>query len=285
MLGRMPSVRSAITFLPAVLLATHVVAQTPEPVLSPALSFDVSSVRLDTEATRAPMVWQPGGHFTMSLPLQSLVSVGYAVPLYRVVGLPDWVRTTFFDIDARAGRQVALEERPAYYRGLLQERFKMKVRLEEREMPAYALVLARSDGRLGPGLRPVKVDCDAIIAERRRLAEAGERPGAITPGTRPVCASAGGPASLTAGATRLAVLTGLLSGGLERPVLDRTGLTGQFDIDFRSAPLRIGDATRAPADLPSVFTALPEQLGLKLEPITAPVTVLVVDAIQMPTEN
>jgi uncharacterized protein (TIGR03435 family) len=263
----------------------HLGAQGPEPVLSPTLSFDVSSVKVDNSETRAPMLWRPGGHFTMRLPIQSLVSIGYQVPLYRIVGLPDWVRTVFFDINARADRQVTIEERPAYYRGLLEERFMLKAHLERREMPVYQLVLARSDGRLGPGLRRSDANCEAAIAENRRRADAGERPAPPAPGVRPVCAAIGGPANLTAGAVDIAILTGLFSSGLERPVIDKTGLSGRFDIDFRSAPMRVADAARAPADLPSVFTAVQEQLGLELQPATAPVTVLVVDHLGMPSAD
>lgn len=260
-------------------------AQTANPVLSPVLSFEVASIRTNRSATRAPMLWQPGGRFTMGLPIQGIISIAYQVPPHRIVGLPDWIRTTFFDIDARADRQVAIEERPAYYRGLLQERFGVVAHVEERVMPAYALVPARGDKRLGPGLRPVDVNCDAVVAERRQLAQSGQRPEPVAPGTRPVCAAVGGPASLTAGAVTLDVLTSLLSSGLERPIVDRTGLTGRFDIDFRSAPLRVADAARAPGDLPSVFTGVQEQLGLKLEPTTAAVTVVVIDRIQLPTDN
>jgi uncharacterized protein (TIGR03435 family) len=76
----------------------------------------------------------------------------------------------------------------------------------------------------------------------------------------------------------------MLASGLDRPVIDRTGLTGRFDIDFKSAPMRAGP--NAPAsDLPSVFTAVQEQLGLKLEPSTAPIPVLVIDRIEMPVED
>jgi uncharacterized protein (TIGR03435 family) len=275
----------AVSVAIAGLAARSASAQAEGPVLSPTLTFEVASVRVDKSATRAPMLWQPGGRFSMGLPIQSLVSIGYQVPLFRVVGLPDWVRTAFFAINASAGRQISVAERPAYYRGLLEDRFKLKAHVEQREMPGYALTLARSDGRLGPGLRQSDMNCDGVIAENRKRAEAGERPALPKPGERPVCGAIGGGSSLTGGAVDIAVLIGLLSTGFERPVIDRTGLTGRFDIDFRSAPIRIADATRVPADLPSVFTALQEQLGLKLEPGTAPVAVLVVDHIEMPVED
>jgi uncharacterized protein (TIGR03435 family) len=261
-------------------------AQEPGPVLAPTLSFEVASVKVNATQTRTPMRWLPGGRFVMGLPIQSVLTIGYGVPMYRVAGAPDWVGTTFFDIDARADRQPTVDERRAYYRGLLEERFRLKAHVEQREMDVYALVLSRADGRLGPGLRRSTMDCDAVIAENRRRAEAGDPPQPPAPGQRPVCGSAGGGSSLVAGAAELTALVGMIAAGLDRPVLDRTGLTGRFDIDFRSAPMRV---TAAPppaiAELPSVFTAVQEQLGLRLETARAAVPVLVIDHIEMPTAN
>ncbi len=278
-----PRAASLIVSLAAA--AVTVSAQAPGPVLAPTLPFEVASVKVNREGQRAPMQWLPGGRFRMGLPIQSLVTIGYQVPVYRIDGLPDWTSRTFFDIDARAERQPAIEERPAYYRGLLEDRFGLRAHVEERDMPAYALVLAREDRRLGPGLRRTEVNCEAAIAESRRRAEAGERPAPPAPGVRPTCGAIGGAANLTAGAVEIASLVGLLSSGLERPVVDRTGLAGRFDIDFRSAPLRLGGPAAPPTDLPSVFTAVQEQLGLKLEPVTARVPVLVIDRLEMPSEN
>jgi uncharacterized protein (TIGR03435 family) len=273
------------TLMLATAAAPPLRAQAQGPVLSPNLSFEVASVKVNKSRTRAPMQWQASGQFTMGLPIFSLVSLGYAVPESRIVGLPDWTRTVFFDINARAAKAPTLDERRAYYRGLLKDRFAMAVHAEERELPVFALVLARADGRLGPGLRRSNTGCDAVIAERVERAEAGERPDPPTPGVRPTCSSVGGPASLTGGGVEISALTGMLSNGLGRPVVDKTGLTGRFDIDFRSAPMRVPDAGRGGNDLPSVFTAVQEQLGLRLESTTAPVPVLVVDRIEMPSED
>lgn len=261
-------------------------AQEAGPVLSPTLAFDVASVKVNTAQTRTQMRWFPGGRFVMGLPIQSILTVGYSVPMYRIVGAPEWVSTTFFDIDARADRQPTLEERRAYYRGLLEERFRLKAHVEQREMDVYALVLAHADGRLGPGLRRSTVDCDAILAENRKLVEAGEPPPPPPAGARPVCGTVGGGSALTGGAAELTSLIGMIAAGLERPVIDRTGLTGRFDFDFRAAPMRVG-AVPPPsiADRPSVFTALREQLGLELEATRAPIQVLVIDHIEMPAGN
>jgi uncharacterized protein (TIGR03435 family) len=257
------------------------------PTLEPVWSFEVTSVKPNPSRTRTPMQWQPGGRFVMGLPIFSIVSIGYQVPGYRIEGLPDWARTTVFDVNAQAGRQPEIEERPAYYRGLLVDRFNFAAHIERREMDVYTLTLARSDGRLGPGLRRSGVNCDEIIAANRKQNVAGQRPQAPAPGVRPTCGAVGGAMSMTAGAAELVPLIGMLAGALERPVLDKTGLTGRFDFEFKAAPPRAGPgvAGTALAELPPVFTALEDQLGLKLTPGRAPVEVLVIDRLEMPTEN
>jgi uncharacterized protein (TIGR03435 family) len=257
------------------------------PTLEPIRSFDVLSVKLNPSRTRTPMVWQPGGRFVMGLPIFSLVMIGYGVPAYRIEGLPDWARTTIFDINAQAGRQPEIEERPAYYRGLLVERFKLAAHVEQREMDVYTLTLARGDGRLGPNLRRSDVNCDAAIEAARQRNLAGERLDPPAPGVRPTCGAVGGVASLTGGAVQLTILTGMLAGALGRPVVDKTGLTGRFDIDFKAAPPQAGPGVAGSplAELPSVFTAVDEQLGLKLVPGRAAIDVLVIDRLEMPEEN
>jgi uncharacterized protein (TIGR03435 family) len=255
------------------------------PVLEPRLTFEVASVKVDTSPTRTPMTWQPGGHFVGSVPAMSLISIGYLVPVYRIEGMPDWARTQRFLVNARAKEQPEIEGRPAYYRGLLADRFNIAVRIEPREMDVYTLTLARSDGRLGPGLRRSDVNCEPVIAENRKRNLAGERlPGAPAPGERPVCGAIGGATSMTAGAAPLTTLLGMLAQALGRPVLDKTGLVGRFDIDFKAAP-----PTAAPngplANLPPISTALEDQLGLKLERGRGSVEVLVIDRLEMPTDN
>ena len=255
------------------------------PTLTPALKFDVASVRVITQAARSPMQWQPPGHFTSGVPLISLITIGFQIPAYRIEKLPDWTRTRYFEINARTERQVEIEERPAYYRGLLADRFNIAVHVEQREMDVYTLTLARSDGRLGPNLRPSNVNCDAIIADSRKRSLAGERlPNAPQSGERPTCGAIGGGSSFTGGAAPFAVFVGMLAGTLQRPIVDKTGLTGRFDIDFKAAPVN-GPSSGPLAELPPVFTAVEDQLGLKLQAGRGPADVLVIDRLEMPTEN
>jgi uncharacterized protein (TIGR03435 family) len=276
---------AAATIVFITLAARSIPLTAQAPTVEPRLSFEVASVKVDNSQTRTPMQWQAGGHFVGSLPVPSLVSLGYLVPAYRIEGLPDWARTTRFLVNARANGQPAIEDRPAYYRGLLVDRFHLAVHVDRREMDVFTLTLARSDGKLGPGLRRSDVNCDQVIAESRARNLAGERLVAPAPGVRPTCGAVGGIASLMGGAVELAPLIGMLAQALGRPVLDKTGLTGRFDINFQAAPPNGGREGSAPAALPPVFTAVDDQLGLKLVPGRAPVEVLVIDRLEMPTDN
>src|SRR5687767_8079028 len=104
----------------ATLAAPQSWAQEPLPVLSPPLSFEVASVKVNKSRARTQMRWLPGGRFIMGLPIEVILTSGYSVPTYRIVGAPEWVSSAFFDIDARADRQPTIDERRAYYRGLLE---------------------------------------------------------------------------------------------------------------------------------------------------------------------
>lgn len=125
------------------------------------LTFDVASVKFNKSGDqRSSERWQPGGRFVASnLPLKSLLSVAYAVPLYQLDGLPDWVSSSRFDITAQAQQEPSLAERRLLLQSLLRDRFHVISKTESKEKDVYALILARSDRRLGPGLRPSSVEC------------------------------------------------------------------------------------------------------------------------------
>jgi uncharacterized protein (TIGR03435 family) len=250
--------------------------------LSPAQSvrFDAASVKANSSGNRrSTMQWQAGGRFVgVNVPLLSLLSIAYQVPVYQFERLPDWVRSARFDINATAGRPIEARDRPILLRGLLEERFHVVTRSETRDRPIYELVLARSDGRLGPGLRPSTVDCAAVAAAHEE-----ERP-VIQPGVRLKCSALLGIGSISGDGVPLSQLTAMLSAQLERFVDDRTGLSGRFDIDLSSsggnAPLT--NSVQGTNEPPSLFTALQEQLGLKLESRRGPSPVTILEKIDMP---
>ena len=222
-------------------------------------------------------------------PLRPLIVLAYGLLPQQVTGGPAWLETARFDILAQAdgdippsppggppGRAQLMLQR------LLADRFAVMVRRDTREMPVYALTVARSDGRLGPRMSAAQSDCAALMAAYGR----GEGP--MPP--RDQCGISGGAGRLSAAGITMPMLARLvLSGPAGRIVEDNTGLTGAFDLDLTFTPDLATDpggaSTSASTDQTSLFTALEEQLGLKLVPRRAAVEVLVVDRAERPTEN
>ena len=169
----------------------------------------------------------------------------------------------------------------ALLQALLSERFKLKVREEGRERPVYVLTAAGTDGALGPKARKSEIDCGAVMR--------GERP-ALSPGQAPPCSFKTPPGRLFVNTFTMPAIASLLSRHLDRPVIDRTRLSGRFDIELEAAEIKAApDYKPGPSDLalppaagPSIFVAVREQLGLKLEPVDAPLAVIVIDQAERP---
>jgi len=240
-------------------LAMPIGAQEPRP------AFEVASVKR-SQSTRSD--WnqnvQPGGRFiATNAPLVNLIQYAYAVPDFRLDRVPNWVRTERFDIAAAAEREVVAGQISLMLRTLLEDRFRLVVRRETRDMPIRTLELARSDGRVGPNL--VKVsgpdECETASATRQ------DAPlGALT----------------TGGCGAISGIAGLAGRHMQATVVDRTGLTGTFKFTLYYAP---DLQTTGDANLPSFVTALNEQLGLRLRPGGGPVDVLVIESVERPSEN
>jgi uncharacterized protein (TIGR03435 family) len=211
----------------------------------------------------------------------------------QIVGL-DWINNERFDINARADGDPSPEVTNGMLRQLLADRFSLRVHTEQRELDVYALVVAREDGRAGPDLRVSAVDCAAVEAARRQRVASGEPPAArqvatTKPGDRPECGMRSmmmnGMQRLTAGGMPVGAMAAVIQQTVGRPVVDRTGLNGRFDFDLQfsgTGPLATADRADAPV---SVFTALQEQLGLKLDSRKEKVDVLVIDQVERPTPN
>ena len=231
-------------------------------------AFEVASVRRSLSGAFSPPTLQsrPGGAFTATNQLLArLIAFAYRIEDFRLVGGPAWIRDTRFDVQARAATDVPNEQLRLMVQALLENRFGLVAHKEQREMPVYSLVLARTDGRLGSGLRPVD-DCEA------------KPPGSSGPNTYYGC---GG----------VSVAAAMASMTLGAPVVDKTGLTGTFDVAVTFSPEGVrpfaGEPFTPAADsnLPSFRDALRDQLGLALEPGRGPVEVLVIDSVEMPTPN
>jgi uncharacterized protein (TIGR03435 family) len=255
----------------------------------PAPAFDVVSIRQNTSGIGAPTTRVEGGRYVASnAALQQLISDAYRLP---IVGGPEWIRSrpgpssagqTRFDIIATIPRETPAAQVPLMVRTLLAERFKLAVHEETQERDVYALVHARDDKRLGPQLTPsmqqcpVEIEAGPLRAPVRRVTEDGT----------PVCSTMVGPAAIRGGGLTLRFLANAMTRFAGRMVVDHTGLEGPFDFELRYAPAAARGGGPPPLDdRPSIFVAVQEQLGLKLEPTTAPVEVLVVDTVSMPSEN
>jgi uncharacterized protein (TIGR03435 family) len=155
------------------------------------------------------------------------------------------------------------------------------VREEDRDRPVYALTTARNDRVLGPKARKSDIDCGAVMR--------GDRP-TLLPGQGPPCGLKMPPGRLFANTFTIPAIASLLSRHLDRPVIDRTGLSGRFDIELEAAEIEArSDYKPGPSDLalppaagPTIFVAVREQLGLKLEPVDAPLAVIVIDRAERP---
>ena len=206
---------------------------------------------------------------------------------YQLVNAPDWIETARFDIEAKADREYsAREDAPApellgMLRNLLADRFKLVVHREMRDMPVYALVKAKADGTLGPQMRRSDVDCEAEAARALAAKRGGAPPGQGADGRpRARCRVSTNAGRIVATGTTIPELMRRLSPPLGRAVIDRTGLSGSFDLELQWAPEQTADASG-----PSIFTAIQEQLGLKLESQRAPVEVLVIDSVERPSPD
>ena len=307
--------RILVLFVCAVALAASndrgdLLAQAPEP-SAPRPKFEVASVRPNTSNDGKIMLGiQPGGRFNaVNVPLWDLIRQAYGLQRSQLVGAPDWVETARYDVVAkaegdipRAGPGGPIGPLNFMLQDLLEDRFKLTAHREKRDMPIYALTLARADKKLGQGLRASSVDCEAFRGRRAGGPGGPAEPGGpggpgrgVAPalGERPTCGMMIGPGQVTAGGMPIRQLAQMLSQLTQRIVEDRTGLAGNFDIDLTFTPERMPQGAPPPGvqlppidpNGPSVFTAVQEQLGLKLESERGPVEVLVIDHVERPTPD
>jgi uncharacterized protein (TIGR03435 family) len=222
-------------------------------------AFEVVSVRENLSIQFESQ--SPDGFRRANLPLDSYVTYAFGIrQRSRVDGLPDWARSARYDIVARAATPITEAQRQLMLRDVLVTRFQLRTHFESREQTIYVMTAARPDKRLGPGLTR-RTDCT----------------------TNPCTSSGTGrPDGLSIRATTLAQLAdGMLSNLQGQVVRDETGIDGVFDVTMSWRP---ESATPDANDSrPSFFTAMQEQLGLKLEPQKRPVEVLVIDRLERPT--
>lgn len=265
--------------------AFHSIAQTPQRV-----EFEVATIRLNEACANGALEHLSPGRFGVEcVSLREYIRGAYGsyglgrnpnVRPPKVLGGPDWVDTDRYDIVAKAPEKAGLDEMYGpMMRALLEDRFRLKIHSETRELPVYALTAARGGVKLTPS-KPgscVAIDIKSVLNGPQGTNYCGRfemKRGAVT-------------VADAKGMTVAEFAARVFRDTLDRPVIDRTGIGGLFDIHLEFSGLENLAAPGGVADntAPSVFTAVQEQLGLKLSPVKAPVEVLVIDHVEKPSGN
>lgn len=240
--------------------------------------FDVASIKRSAPDSETFMKAHPGGRLDISRAnLRTLIALAYRLQSFQVSGGPDWVRSEYFSINTKAAESPSEDRFFLMMQALLAERYSLKLHFETKAQPVYLLV--GKNGRKPPTGLQITTEGSCIKVDD------------AAPPDPNGCGSLGmGLNHLEAREVSMARFTEALNRVLDRKVIDRTGRTEKFNVSLRWAPdehqeLPSGDAIALPADTPSIFTALQEQLGLKLKPSKALVELLVIDHAERPSEN
>jgi uncharacterized protein (TIGR03435 family) len=245
-------------------------------------AFEVASVKINASGDPVSRITAPAGtgrFEAINASVRMLILNAYGIPGFQLAGGPSWIESVHVDVRARGAASATRADISAMVRTLLAERFNLVVRRDTREMPVYALVVARDDRRLGPRMQASKTDCTAAA------------PGATAPQTASgqlLCTTRMSPFTINAGGMTMTRLAQSLSGIVDRVVTDETGLPGAYDLQLSFTPERPpppGAPPPADPDAPSIFAALQEQLGLKLDARRGAVEILVIDRIEQPEDN
>ena len=264
------------------------VAQSPTPA-----SFEAVSIKPQTGDTALPGGPSSPDRFEdPDTDLLFLVRYAYELFEYQIVGGPGWVRSKRWQISAKAPGPAQGPAMRALVRQMLVDRFALKAHTETRQLPVYNLVLARGDQQLGPNIKPSTMDCMPFLTGQRPMSESPrEKESGMAACSVGGSLSKEGLLTPRLNGQPLAGLVRNLEASLQRRVVDRTGLHGNFDItlgyvdDNLLAQSSLRAAAPASSEGPSLMTALQEQLGMKLESARGPVEVLVIDSVKEPTTN
>jgi bla regulator protein BlaR1 len=235
----------------------------------PRPSFEVASIKPSNSADRRVMFNVQSGRFTAAnVTVKKLIQEAYGIKDFQISGGPSWIGSDLFDLAAKPETSAKFDQIQLMLQSMLAERFQLVLRRETREMPVYALVVAKN----GPKFEKANESAQPVVRIRRGL--------------------------LVAPRGNMAVLATQLSNFLGRTVVDKTGLTGNYDLKLEWMPdenqvanfqaMGVPEGFGAPTPDPlgvSLFTALQEQLGLRLESQKGPVEMLVIERVEKPTEN
>ncbi|MEI9978933.1 MAG: TIGR03435 family protein [Edaphobacter sp.] len=252
-------------------------------------AFDVVSIKPNKSGSGGIRIMnKPDGYSASNISLKMLIQGAYGIREDLISGAPGWADSARYDIDAKVAgvdvdalKKLTPEQRRSILQPLLAERFKLKVHTETKQLPVYELVVAKGGSKLK------EATPDDTYATGIKGPDGVGRGGMMRMGR----------GQLTAQGIRMTSLVNMLSQQLHRTVIDKTGLTGKYDLDLNwtpeegemgppppggSQPRADGAAESAG---PSIYTAVQEQLGLKLQAAKGPVDTLVIDHVEMPSEN
>jgi bla regulator protein blaR1 len=263
------------------------------------LQFEVASVKLNIEpgdnVVTGGVTVSPGGRLLTAraaIP-RFLIQRAFGVRPEQIIGGPGWLESTHYNIEAKATGSATMEQLLQMLQSLLEDRFKLKVHHEMKEMTVFDLTVAKNGLKLPP---PRKGSCTPVDPTQRGMGLPQPQRGRPADAPRPcgrVFATVGPSSFLRGGNVSMSALIFTLSNLLGRTIIDKTGYAGTFDVDLTfardeslaipSPPPRAGAPARAPdPNGVSIFTAMQEQLGLQLSSAKGPVDVIVIDHIEKP---
>lgn len=267
-------VRRTLTLFAAAILAPRIAdAQSPasEPTTA---TFDVAAIRENTNSADGHHLYNDPAesHFrTVNFPIKDLIQFAYGIPNSQILGGPAWLDSAMYDIDAKSDGSVdvqlkglptadARHQKQLMVQALLAERFRLKTHEETRQLPLFDLIIAKG----GIKFKPDNKVGNAVDTGRNRLHISGMQ-------------------------DTVPILARELAQVLGHVVVNKTGVSGSYDLNLRWTPVSSAspmlNGAPDPNPPPDLFTAIQEQLGLKLESAKGPVRVLVIDHIERPTEN
>lgn len=239
--------------------------------------YDVASIHENKSGIGTGVRFPDGNFVATNMTLQALLTYAYGIRLDLIYGLPAWAKSTRFDLDAKVSdpdidalKKITPPQHQQMLAALLAYRFHLKAHIETKTLPVYDLVIAKGGSKLkqnnalpGPPAEPgtpFKLQPGMMMMGKNQLTGIG--------------------LPISAFAKSITFLAG-------RSIIDETGLTGKYDFNLKWTPVELEGKSDTTTDngAPDFFTALQEQLGLKLEPSKGPVDTLVIDHVEMPTEN
>jgi uncharacterized protein (TIGR03435 family) len=274
--SRMSSVAFGAVLIAALHLpaqqATQAVAATPVPV------YDVVSIHENKSGSGGMSFrWTEGGFAGSNITVPLLLTDAYDLRQELISGLPGWADSFHFDLNAKVSdpdvnalKKLSPDQRRAMMLALLNDRFHLRAHIEIKTLPVYDLVLAKGGSKLKEDNALPSKDFDPADKSGK-------------PPTGGFLFSAG---QMTGTAIPVSTLAATLAVHVERNIIDKTGLNGKYDINLKWTPPELESKdTGVDNNAPDLFTALQEQLGLKLESSKGPVDTLVIDHVEMPTAN